>query len=257
MGYRALTNSKKQSGLPFGARVTASVLTWLSAVALSGCIGISEKRVNPDGTPAPLKYCPTGVVVPVSGLIDDFEDGNNRVDPTEGRGGYWWKSADPMGSLIGPDDFSPSTPEGEKGNAIHAFGETAAGSGGDYWGIQFGANFAPQDSYDASKYVGVRFRAKRGANSSSSVRFKISDVNTHPSFGVCTACWNHFGAEVNLNEEWTEYQYFFGGLSQAPFWGSPRPAAITPSKLYAFDFAVSSGKKFDIWVDDISFIACK
>lgn len=237
---------------------------WSWAVALpllggllTGCIGVSEKRLNPDGSLAPLRYCPTGAMVPPGGLIDDMEDGNTRVDVVEGRGGYWWKSADPMGSIVGPDDLSPQAPPGEKSNAMHFFGETAAGAGDDYWGAQFGANFAPQDGYDASKYVGVRFRAKVSPGSSPDVRFKISDVNTHPSFGNCTACWNHFGVNLSLSEQWQEYEYYFGTLSQAPYWGAPRPASITPKQLYAFDFQVSSGKKFDVWIDDLAFIACK
>jgi Carbohydrate binding domain (family 11) len=245
---------KSGLGHPLGSR---SLLAVTTLAVSSSCIGVSEKRLNPDGSLAPLRYCPTGSTVPVGGLIDDFEDGNTRVDQVEGRGGYWWKSADAMGSVIGPDDISPQPPPGEKGNAIRFLGETIAGTGDGFWGAQFGANLAQQDGYDASKYAGVRFRAKISAGSTPNVRFKISDVNTHPSFGVCTACWNHFGVDLSLSEEWTEYEFYFGTLSQAPYWGAPRPASITTKQLYAFDFQVSSGKKFDIWVDDIAFIACK
>src|SRR5690606_1482378 len=124
---------------------------------------------------------------------------DNRLAPADGRGGYWWKSADSAGSQIGPDDFKP-VPGGIGGSlAMQAFGKTASGGGDDGWGAQFGANLTPSGTYDASKYVGLRFMARVGEASTSSVRFKISDVNTHPDLGVCKTCWNHFGRDINLS----------------------------------------------------------
>lgn len=226
-------------------------------LVLLGCIGVSAHRRLPDGSLAPPKYCARGNQIAENGLIDDLEDGNNRVDQTDGRGGYWWKSADPMGSEIGPIDFVPVQSKDGSGLAFNAFGETASGNGDDNWGAQFGANFAESGLYDASKFVGIRFRAKVGEGSTGRVRFKVADANTHPNFGVCTSCWNHFGRELNLSEEWQEYEFMFASLEQAPFWGEPRPASITPSKLYGFDFQIGPGQKFDIWVDDFAFIECK
>jgi endoglucanase len=75
--------------------------------------------------------------------------------------------------------------------------------------------------------------------------------------GVCTSCWNHFGRDLNLTQEWQEFEFMFASLEQAPNWGEPRPANITPAKLYGFDFQVGPGQKFDVWIDDLAFIECK
>lgn len=231
---------------------------WLSAsLAIVGCIGVPAKRYLPDGSEAPPKYCARGIDYPAEGLIDDMEDGNNRIDATEGRGGYWWKSADPLGSTIGPEDSQPEPSPDGNGLAMHAYGETVAVGGDDNWGAQFGADFSSVPGYDASKYAGIRFRAKMGPDSSPNVRFKIADVNTHPKMGVCTECWNHFGRDVNLSQRWQTFEFMFSALEQAPYWGNPRPGSITPSKLYALVFEITPGKKFDIWIDDIAFITCK
>jgi endoglucanase len=239
------------------ARLTSKAMATLIPVALFGCIGVSAQRVNPDGTIAPPRYCARGTQIAADGLIDDMEDGDNKIDATAGRGGYWWKSADSMGSEIGPADFVPELSPDTGNMAFHAFGNTVEVGGDDNWGVQFGADFSQTPGYDASKYVGIRFRAKAGPGSASTIRFKVADVNTHPKMGKCTSCWNHFGRDINLSEEWREYEFMFAALEQAPHWGDPRPPSVTPAKLYGFDFQVSPGKKFDVWIDDLAFIECK
>src|SRR5690606_5634648 len=123
-------------------------------------VGVSAPRLNPDGTPAPPSYCARGTTQVADGLIDDLEDGNNRVEAIDGRGGYWWKSADATGSTIEPNDNVGVTPPGGDSLAFHAYGETVSGGGDDNWGAQFGADFKSEPGYDASRYVGIRFRAK-------------------------------------------------------------------------------------------------
>ena len=227
------------------------------AIVASSCVGVSANRIGADGTPDLLRYCATGTTVADDGIIDDFEDGDTRLASTDGRGGYWWKSADTMGSTIGPDDFKP-TPSGPNGSmAIHAVGKTTSGGGDENWGAQFGANFKTDGVYDASKYVGMRFKARVSENSTASIRFKIGDENTHPDLGKCKNCWNHFGRALNFTTDWQTYEVLFASLEQAPYWGDPRPAAVNPKGFYSINFAIDPGAKFDIWLDDIEFIVCK
>ena len=42
------------------------------------------------------------------GLVDDLEDGNNRVAQLAGRGGYWWSAKDDKGSTIEPSGEAPA-----------------------------------------------------------------------------------------------------------------------------------------------------
>src|SRR5690606_2903957 len=189
-------------------------------------------------------------------LIDDFEDGNTQMMVMEGRDGYWWKAHDPNGSTIGPEDSTP-VEQGVNGSlAIYMTGQTSSEEGA--WGVNFGANFTSDKSlYDASQYAGITFKAKAGPNSTKKVRFKIGDVNTHQDPGVCTACWNHFGQDITLTEEFKEYTVLFSEVRQLPGWGDPRPPSITPSQLYSFDFSIDKSAVFEIWVDDVAFVECK
>jgi hypothetical protein len=243
----------------FRTRTFAQLMLVLGlAPVLGSCnIGVSAPRLNPDGTPAPRTYCPRGTWVPKEGLIDNYQDGNTMTFESEGRGGYWYTSADSAGSTIGPEELKPVA-EGTDGNfVLHVFGETVTGDPSVAWGVQLGGNFTQGDPYDASKYVGIRFRAKRGDGATPSVRFKVADMNTEPAGGNCTQCYNHFGQDLSLNPDWTQYEFFFGSMQQRPYWGDPRPASIAPKQLYGLNFSVEAGAKFDFWIDDLEFFACR
>ncbi len=237
--------------------MTKKLLCGLTTFLLgTACVGVSAHRSQPPD-PSDVTTC-FGQIVPAGpdGLLDDFEDGNNQLAAREGRGGYWWRSADSSGSGFLTPDVQPVA-GGAAGSKLaqHQAGKTA--SGGEAWGVNFGANFVTAGLYDASKYVGLRFRAKVGPGSTRNVRLKIGDVNTHPSAGPCKTCWNHFGKDLSLTEEWREYQVLFAGLQQAEGWGDPRPSSVSPNKLFSLDFTVGPGQSFDVWVDDLEFLTCK
>jgi endoglucanase len=193
------------------------------------------------------------------GLIDDFEDNNNQTKTTAGRGGYWYTFADQGGTRVEPEaggPFAPS-PGGANGSryAAHVTGQVGTGQ------VVFGAlgvNLTdPKGPYDASKYKGVSFWAKRGPDSYARVRFKAPDVSTDPDGGVCSDCYNDFGADIELTEAWQHFISPWRRLKQLPSWGAPRPHAIKPNKLFGLQWQVNRpGASFDIWVDDVEFIGC-
>jgi Carbohydrate binding domain (family 11) len=265
-------------------RLLARGLPWL-AIALSmnlasACVGVSEQQsaaapepaaanagaatpAAPAAQAAPVqgagpKVC-TGATQPAGdGLLDDFEDGNTQLAPLGGRDGYFWTTKDPKGSTLEPSsDFKPSDGgAGGSQKALHASGKIATGP--DAWGIGVGANLVGTGTYDASKYAGISFKAKVGEKSTKAVRFKIGDVNTHQSGGICSSCWNHFGKDLTLSTEWKEYTVRFSETKQAVGWGKPRPPTLTPSQLVSIDWSIgASGQDYDLWVDDIQFVECK
>jgi endoglucanase len=198
------------------------------------------------------------------GLIDDGEDGNHQTKQIGGRGGYWYTFIDDTGSgsTIWP-------PPGEQGNAFamsrggvngSKFAANAKGRVGsaEHAHGALGVNFVdPLGPYDASKYKGIVFWAKKGPDSTGRVRFRIPDVATHKAGGVCTDCYNDFGADIVLSEVWQQYAFTWRKLKQEPIWGMPRPHAIKPAKLFGLQWQVSQrGASFDIWIDDIEFIGC-
>ena len=196
------------------------------------------------------------------GVVDDGEDGNNQVNDSGGRAGYWYTFLDKVGSSISPK------PEGQggkfamdKGGAHQSqFGVNAKGkvATGDivYSGVGF--NFLdPKSPYDASKYDGISFWAKRGANSTGKVRLKVPDDNTDPDGKVCSACFNDFGKDLSLTEEWTRYTISFADMRQLSGWGAPHPPRINEKKIYGVQWQVNQpGAVFDIAIDDVEFI-CK
>jgi endoglucanase len=256
---------------------TVATLVTRSALVLGallfGCIGTQKPGACPTDTaaqgnagpaaeqanaPAVSQACPKGLQPAEDGLIDDFEDGNSQIVVMAGRDGYWWKAHDPQGSTIGPEsnDGEDGGPSGST-KARHVTGSTSSAQGA--WGVNFGANFmaAKGSTFDGSKYVGISFKAMATPQSGKKVRFKVGDVNTHQDPGVCTACWNHFGKDLTLTQDWQEHTVLFSELRQAPGWGKPRPPAISVDKLYNLDWSIGPGEKFDLWVDDIQFIECK
>ena len=127
-------------------------------------------------------------------------------------------------------------------------------SGNRRWPAQWRAA-APKAAYDASKYAGIAFWAKKGENSTPKVRLKVPDGNTDPDGAVCTECFNDFGGDLSLTTEWKLYVYPWKAMKQMPGWGNPRKPHITPSKLYGVQFQVNiPSATYDICVDDLQFI---
>jgi hypothetical protein len=89
------------------------------------------------------------------------------------------------------------------------------------------------------------------------VRVSLSDVNTHLAGNVCKGCYNHFHKELNLTPEWQEYTIAFSDMKQRPYWDDPRPESVSPAQLVGLNFQIGGGKPFDLWADDIRFLACK
>lgn len=245
---------------------------WLSAAVLTGCyIGVSESRIRAmqpkpviDGKvevlPLPKlasSVCPQGVQVASDGLIDNLEDGNTQIAADSDRDGYWWTGKDKVGSTLEPSQGFAPVPGGPDGSnlAVHVWGVTAGGD--QAWGANVGFNFSSAGLYDASRYVGVRFKARVEPGTTKRVRFKIGDVNTHEDAGVCQACWNHFGKDLTLSENWREYTLLFKELTQAPGWGNPRPPAVSTAQVYSLDFSIDKGQTYDLWVDELEFLECK
>jgi endoglucanase len=214
-------------------------------------------RVNP--TSPSMENSAEGKACPPDAVIDDGEDNNNQILVQGDRAGYIYTYADAQGTTITPagGGVFTMTPGGANGSqyALHMSGQLASS------GIVFaaiGLNFAdPRGPYDASKYKGISFFAKKGPGATSKVRIKLPDKNTDPDGGVCAACANDFGMQLSLSEEWQKFIVPFGALRQESGWGNPRPRSVSPEAVFALQFQVNDkGKPFDVWIDDLAFTGC-
>jgi endoglucanase len=235
-----------------------TLCAWLAGPLALGCApggkGEAEGAQSPTNAPANVTRCGP------DGLIDDCEDNNNQVANLGGRNGYWYTYVDEAGTQINPPAGSAfAMSEGGahgSGYAARFWGKISVNGSPLYGGV--GLNWVdPKNAYDASKYGGIAFWAKKAPGTYGKIRLKIPDVNTDPQGGVCKECYNDFGADIELTQAWTEYVVTWDTAQQMPYWGNPRPEKITSTKLYGFQLQVTrANEQYDIWVDDITFIGC-
>jgi hypothetical protein len=220
---------------------------------IGGPAPASAAAPTASAAPATPKDCGEGA------LIDDGEDGNNQSLPNGGRGGYWYTFRDGGSTTVDP-------PAGKYGGGAFTMSD---GGHASSWGARIhgkigtgavvfsglGVNFVdPKGQYDASKYTGVSFWAKRGENSTGKVRLKVPDANTDPDGQVCTECFNDFGADFTFTTEWKQYVVPFKSMKQMSGWGAPHKPHITADKLYGFQWQVQvPSANYDIWIDDVKF----
>lgn len=230
-------------------------------LGLSLGLGACRKKVAITGAEA--KSSDEGRACPrETALIADGENNSNQIADVQNRGGYWYTFSDEVGSTVVPEtgkhggtfQMSAGGAQGSKFSA-HISG-TVAGSSDAYVGV--GLNFVdPKGQYDASRYKGISFWAKKGPGGAAKVKLKVPDVATEPDGKICTQCYNDFGMDITLNDEWTEYTVPFRAMKQDKTWGAPHPEAIDPSKLYGIQFQFKEpGASFDMSIDDLVFTGC-
>lgn len=235
----------------------AIVLALGAAATLAGCKG----SVNPT-SPDTAQTAEGAACNTPDALIDDGEDNNNQTFVSGGRGGYWYTFVDDAGTQVWPTAGSHGgtfemSPGGADNSGFAARFKGTIGTGNLVFS-GMGMNFLdPKGGYDASKYGGVSFWAKKGAGSTGKVRLKIPDNNTDPDGGVCSECFNDFGMDLTLTEQWQLYTIPFHALKQQKGWGKPRKSEVDAKTVYGLQFQVNDpGQAYDIWVDQIRFTGC-
>ena len=226
---------------------------WLIVPVLASALGCITSPpgtfgITADAKKEKLKQCP-------GGLIDDLEDGDTQIIKKEGREGYWFTFADTEGSTIKPKgNFEAGAGGATPGSkrAAHIQGKVAASGKSLYVGVGF-AFLNPKGKYDASKYKGISFWAKGPGK----VRFKTPDVNTAPEGDKCSDCYNDFGVDLYIAEQWQRYTIPFDRMAQQPNWGDRAPE-VSKNALFAVQWQFSTpGADYDIWVDDIELVGCE
>lgn len=197
-------------------------------------------------------------------LIDDLEDGDVAIEPTDGREGYWYSynETDPRPQLDAPED------DGTGNLAVHAVGTHEAGVSANeaYGGIGVDLQNADTDFlgpgsedrqvYDASAWDGFEFRIKSGSGGPKAVRFEIvtTDVVESSAGGDCTptelSCWDAFGQDIEMTAAWTTVRVAFDDVVQEG-WGRPLP--FDPAHVLGIAFEDLTTTPWDFWVDDMRF----
>jgi hypothetical protein len=206
-----------------------------------------------------LRRCSEFVDAP-EGLIDDGEDGDKELAAQGGRAGGWGIGSDDKGTTVtipAKDNFAMQKGGAEK-SKMAARMQGKVGSGEGAYGASMTATLNNWQAYDASKFDGISFWAKAGPKSTKTVRLRMADAQTIPQGGICKACWNHFGKDVELTGDWKKYTVSFADLAQQDGWGDPRPPSLDSQRIWSVEWSVGgAGADFDIWVDNVRFVQCK
>jgi len=164
-----------------------------------------------------------------SGLIDDFEDLNNRASYDLG---WWYIVSDHTGSQTLEFKASPNRP-GDEGS-LHAYC-----SGLTSWGAEAGVSF--DNPYDASRFSALEFTAEAGA----------------PGTDMAMVVWildsNHsFSYEAPLTLTWDKYHVPLVNLVNPDDSSLRLDTSQVTGIHFAFDNYPST---IDLWLDDVSFVA--
>lgn len=214
------------------------------ALLLGACNPLTQGELQRIGACAP------------EDIIEDAENGDGQAVIAGGRAGYLYTYVDEAGSSIepGPGDFRPSPGGPAESRFMVRINGTVAGTGHAYAGVGIGF-VDPKAAYDASGYQGISFFAKAAPGSENHLRLKIPDTATDPDGGQCTECFNDFGIDFAITEEWTRYVVRWSDLAQSSGWGSPQPEAINPAGIYGVQWQVGTpGASYDIAIDDVAFV---
>ncbi|MGC4092792.1 MAG: hypothetical protein QM756_33895 [Polyangiaceae bacterium] len=228
-----------------GGKASAGATTQAGASALGGSAnsaggagngGASAGAINASsgGSPTRRTDCVGSVASGTDPVVDDFADGDLAARFVEGRQGYWiHMRSDVTGAP------APSVLLEQSNYYLSLAGALVTGSQYPWANLKvelraIGTSAASASCvYDASKYHGLRFRA-RGAPVRFSVEMdlNIPAVNNYGAPGACTAtpeadCYARNGALVPLTASWASYEYTWAMLtpSYISSWNPPFSAA--------------------------------
>jgi endoglucanase len=222
---------------------------------VTGCITSSpaEYGVTPAAKKRVLTSCEHG-------MLDDGEDGDGQVIKVEGRDGYWFTFGDTEGTQFeprGPFQMSPGgRPAGgglpESQFSARVSGKMAPTGKSIYAGVGFALS-NPKSGFDLSHAQGIQFWAKGPGK----VRFKAPDINTDPAGDRCDDCYNDFGVDIYLSDEWERYTVLFEDMQQQPGWGDRAPY-VASGAIMAIQWQFTTpGAAFDLAFDDVALVGCE
>jgi len=231
-----------------------------AAGASAGGAGTSGASAGGAGTAGSAAGTGGAGTPPEFELVDNMENGDSVIDSTNGRGGDWYAAHDltPTGTQV-PSPFQVTAlAVSDSRYAVSHFAAMTSGMGFTDWGENLGFNLRllngpKHPSYNATAYCGVHFFAKTGAGASNKALLRVIDKNSHPDGGVCGGggmpCYQYFQKQLTFSAAWQEYSVLFSDLTCAGW-----PPSLVLSDVFSVEFGLTANSKFEIWVDDVSFL---
>lgn len=244
--------------------VSGKSLTMLAAACVClGNFGCSDDSYRLGGTKegheaARIGLCSKGAELE---LIDSMEDGVPTIDETAGRNGFWFTFNDKTGGTQYPGTIAEKTgfPMAPivPARAGSEYGIRTDGSGFRLWGSGVGIHIKSQNTYDASRYAGISFWARRGRSMTTTLRFNVPDIETSALGQRCDLagekCDDDFGVDLTLSTSFRYFSVTWADMTQAN-WSHTSLPAIDPAHIYGLRFQTKENEPFDFWVDDVTLL---
>jgi len=221
--------------------------------------GLDEKPL-PAGAGEPAALGPCGKNGPESDaqLIDDFEDGNDRIFKGFQRDGFWFAAGDKTeGSSITPTaPFAAELLAAAESSKDNRYAAHLTAAGQTNWGVVWGAalNWTHEGikcPLNVAGFAGVRFRAK--GPGTIRVSMAVPEVTPKDGGGSCVdRCYDAHGKLFLLSSAWDSYEMRWEKMQQGG-WGTE--ARFTPQRIV--NLAVNVDVKalpIDLWLDDVELI---
>ena len=196
-------------------------------------------------------------------LIDDQKGtsaGKGWLDGKTDAGaftGTWFTYVGDVTSTVSPlPDAGPASiiAPSTGGGGSSGFAAHMSGAGGTLQTSSAGMGFNLINqgaSFDASAFQGIVFWGRSGLDGGTTdIRFQVKSANTS-SFGF------EYGEDLSFSNDWTQFVVHFSDLTR-PSWApddAGTPAFTDEKALIGGQFQVGELVTYDIWVEDVSFIA--
>jgi hypothetical protein len=221
---------------------------------------VLDEKPLPPGAGDVAALGPCGKTSPPSdaALIDDFEDGNDRIFKAFERDGFWFAAGDKTeGSKVSPSGtFAPELLAETEAKKDNRFAAHLAASGQADWGVIWGSALHwTKDGIkcpaNLSAFAGLRFRAKGPGRVRVSVA--VPEVTPQEGGGTCAdRCYDTHSRLFLLSELWDSYEVRWEKMAQAG-WGAE--ARFTPERVVNLAFNVDvKALPIDFWLDDVELI---
>jgi hypothetical protein len=185
---------------------------------------------------------------PAEQLIDDFEDGDQRVATVAGRSGGWIFGSDGTGAFT-VENSQRCAARGE--HSGHFTGDGFTDWGSNWTAVFEESNAGTAVGYDATEYRAISFWAAAGpaAEPPFDVPVGVTTMDVAWNSNGCTVCMDYYRTSITLTPTWQRFELPFDALAQEGV-GDPL-VPLRKDQLVGLIFWPA--RPFDLWIDDARF----
>jgi endoglucanase len=214
----------------------------------------AREKLSASAKQGPEAVSPCGAAA----IIDNGEDGNDRILFQDGRSGLWRTARSTNLLTVAPAVRKPFKMSMGGHDSQAAARLYCAKSGKDVAKCALVVDFLISGArYDASKYGGVAFWARRGSKDQATVNLQLLDAFTDARSPICGACGRPRSIRLNPSEQWTHYAFKFRDFRATDGQRNANTELPMVRALHGLSWEVTLQRgEFELWIDDVTFVGC-